>query len=153
MNVTRNLRLAKYQQCFGFPSRRSCRQIGQKSGLTHQHYHWLQNPDTISSSCFRTRSRKSWRPVFFLFGRTKNRDPLSSVMKFRSPDPLQTIVSLTQQIVELRHRQREALKSATFFGITPEESKSIRARRTELNDLKERLGQRLESMWASNPRS
>ena len=84
------------------------------------------------------------------FSHLPNICDLASVMKCRSLDPLEMILSLTQQIAELRHRQHEALKSAAFLGITPEEAKSIGARRTELNDLTKQLTDRLACMWTSD---
>lgn len=56
-----------------------------------------------------------------------------------SPDTVQTIHQLKQEIERLGQQQSEALKTATYVGMTPEEARQYDTRRQKITKLVEEL--------------
>ncbi len=56
-----------------------------------------------------------------------------------APDPLDTVHQLKEEIDRLTEEQIEAMKMATFAGLTPDEAKEYEERRAKILELVEQL--------------
>jgi hypothetical protein len=62
-----------------------------------------------------------------------------AMTSYDTPDSVDAVLCLRQEIEKLTQEQSEALKTATFVGMTAEEAKIYDARRRRITDLVEEL--------------